>query len=118
MRGSRTKTKAILENSTIDLIVDYMTDRYHNIEVVETHDPSFYIMAMEDRYDNSIDTLAMEIFIGDTSTVKHGIPGILIELNNWGRSVDIAKYLLDIFGGYLLENDSLGDFSIYNKENM
>ena len=98
-------TNAILSKSTkVTDIVKHISDNFDHVEL-HTHKSVEYYFTIT--FKDGTDNRNLSVFTDySISNRDYGIPGILISLSHWGNSVEIMKYILDEFGGYIDEDDS------------
>lgn len=105
-------TKAILRKGTgIEEIVSHLSKKYSDVKVESTHTDYYFVITFKDNKDNR----SLNVFTkSEMSAQDYDIEGTLLSLGLWGNSVEIMKYLLNEFGGYLDENDcdSEGFYSV------
>jgi len=95
-------TKAILrKDTTLEQIYLKLKDKYSDVQIHNTSASDFFIITFQDGLDNR----RLSVFFNDYAKNDYGLEGTLCDLNLWGNSIEIMKYLLDEFGGYLDEND-------------
>lgn len=94
-------TKAILRKGiTIEEIEKAMSEKYTDVEVRATH-PDFMYVTFKD----GADQRQLAVSFTNSCERDNNIAGVWTSLGKWGNSVEIARYLCEIFGGYLDEND-------------
>jgi len=95
-------TKAIIRKGTsLKEIKEVLEAKYGEVRVVSSYSSNYFRLVFYDGYINRM----LSIFIDDTAEIDHNIDGVLLMLGCSGKSVEIMKTLLDVFGGYLDEND-------------
>ena len=94
-------TKAIIRKDvSLKELIGVLSKKYGKVEVHTTHSDDFYQLIFKDGEDRR----QMAVFF-DAAERTYKIDGVLLSLGHWGNSIEIMKYLLDLFGGYLDEND-------------
>ncbi len=94
-------TKAILrKGTTIEQIEKAISDKYTDVEV-RAPMPDFMYVTFKDGEDRR------QLVVSFTNSCErdNNIAGVGTSLDNWGNSIEIARYLCETFGGYLDEND-------------
>ena len=94
-------TNAILrKGTTIEQIEKAISDKYADVEVRATM-PDFMYVIFKDGNDQR------QLAVSFTSSCErdNNIAGVWTSLGKWGNSIEISRYLCEIFGGYLDEND-------------
>jgi hypothetical protein len=95
-------TKAILRKGiTIEQIVEAIRDKYDERVTVHATQPDFMYVIFKDGNDQR------QLCVSFTNSCEreYNISGVWVSLGMWGNSIEITRYLCEIFGGYLDEND-------------
>ena len=102
-------TKAILrKETTLEQIVERIEAKYGKVEVEPApHDKTFFNLYFKEPCPTpgSATHRGMAVFFGNCAKHDYNIDGVLLSLSHWGSSVEIMKWLLDEFGGFLDEQD-------------
>lgn len=100
-------TKAVIrKNVTVDKLVSHIQKKFGKVEIHSTFNEDYFVLIFSDNKD----TRQMNVFLNDYAKNDYGIDGILLSLGCWGNSVAIMEYICEEFGGYVMDNDSVGDF--------
>lgn len=96
--------KGILpQNTTIPDLVIAMENRFGSIDVHSSRSSdNFFQITFRDKHG----VRSLSVLSGDTAMHDYKIEGVLIMLGELENSKEIIQYLLDRFGGYLIDNDN------------
>lgn len=95
-------TTAILRKGlTIEEIVKAISEKYTDVEVK----PSSIFDFMYIEFKDGEDQRQLIISFSNSCERDNGIAGVWCSLSMCGNSIEILRYLCEIFGGYLDEND-------------
>lgn len=95
-------TKAIIrKGTTLKEIKEVLETKYNSVKVHNTFSDTYFRLIFNDGIENRM----LGVFLDDSAEIDYNIDGVLLNLGCSGKSVEIMKALLDVFGGYLDEND-------------
>jgi len=93
-------TKAIIrKGTTLKEISDVLSEKYKEVQIISTHSVEYFIITFLDGDKRR----GLNVFTYNTE--DEDIDGVRLSLGMWGDSVEIMKYILNVFGGYIDEND-------------
>ena len=101
-------TKAILrKGTTLSEIKCRLELKYGKVTVHPTHSDDFFNLSFKEpkKIPDASNYRTLAVFLNKYAKIDYKIDGVLISLGYWGSNIEIMKWLLEEFGGYLDEND-------------
>ncbi len=95
-------TQAIIrKGTTIEQVVEVLNSKYSVVSVAAPT-PTIMFISIKDREDLRV----IAVSFSNHCQKEYGIEGVYLDINYWGNSVEILKYLCGIFGGYINEDST------------
>lgn len=101
-------TKAILrKGTTLEQIKNRIELKYGEVSIRSTHSEDYFEIIFKEPKEipGAATHRSLAVFINDFAKNDYGIDGVLVSLGYWGSNIEIMKWLLEEFGGYLDESD-------------